>query len=123
MGTRAVRLAATATQVLQPDRQVPFSVTVASVGTPAVIWAPEQPNSRFRFMGADFSTSVASVCVGFKDSTASAFYVSPKVDSAAKPYTVNLGRGYLSSADGNSLRVDCDVAGVAIRGTVFGREE
>lgn len=123
MGTRAFRQAAQANQILQPDRHIPFKVTVASVGTPAVIWAPSGPNARFRMMGVNYSTSIASVSAAFKDGTASAFLTAGKTDVANKQVEINLGRGYLSGTDTNSLRIDSDIAGVTFTGTVYGREE
>lgn len=123
MATRKALQFANDRRFLQPDRVIPFTASVASIGTPAVVWTPSD-NARFRMMGVSFSTSVASAALSFKDGSApSAFYSPGKTNAANLSIERWLGRGYLSASANNTLRVDSDVPGVTFTGAVFGREE
>lgn len=124
MGTRKALQFANDRKRLQADRSIPFTATVASVNTPVSVWTPSSATARFRFMGAAFSTSIASVAPSFKDGSApSAFYSPGKFNAVNQSVERWLGRGYLSASANNDLRIDSDVPGATFTGSVFGREE
>lgn len=111
---------------LQPTTFKPFSVTVASVGTPQTLWTPAT-GLRWRVMGWEISTPSASKAVFKEASVAAAVgtrYVTATLPNAGTPLTSPyLYNGFTAASRNNQLVLDSDTAGVSYSGTVFGIEE
>jgi hypothetical protein len=108
-----------------PDTFKPFSVTVASVGTPQTIWTPTS-GLRWRAMGYTMSASAAGAAV-FKEASVAASvgtrFVTAKFAANGTQISPPLANGFFAASRNNQLVLDSDTAGVTYAGTVFGTEE
>lgn len=109
-----------------PNKFVPFTAAVASVGTPAVVWTPAS-GQRFRLLGWAYTSGGTGAAI-FKEASVAASVGSLWTNPAAGANVVvtnppGLANGIFAASRNNPLTVDSTVAGITYTGTVFGTEE
>lgn len=108
-------------------RVIPFSVTVASIGTPVTVWSPGAGN-RIRVVGFDYGVASTSLVI-LRTAASTTFQwtapVTPTVPYKSPDLRFGLPVPSLNTAlllDGATLTTAPD-GGLKIFGTIFGIEE